>query len=66
MRGYGFSAKGYPVKKAAIFIAASHSFIPQPASGCSKTLPCLAAILVYQIFAVKRIYTVLFLEPQHD
>jgi putative transposase len=63
MYAKGFSAEGYPVKrKTAIFIVASHSFIPQPASDCSKTLPCLAAILVYQIFAVKRIYTVLFLE----
>jgi hypothetical protein len=64
MYAKGFSAEGYPVKrKTAIFIVASHSFIPQPASGCSSALPCLAAILVYPIFAVKRIYTVLFLEP---
>ena len=56
---------GYPVKrKAATFAAAFHSFIPQPASGCSSALPCLAAYKVLVKFlAVKHIYTVHFSEP---
>ena len=37
------------------------SFIPQPASGCSSALPCLAAYKVLvKILAVKHIYTVHF------
>ena len=43
----------YPVKKeksSYISATALHRFIPQPASGRSSALPCLAAILVWSKF----------------
>ena len=54
----------YPVKmkkSSNISVAALHRFIPQPASGRSSALPCLAAILVLsEIWRLLRLHGLFF------